>query len=68
MANSPMSPPQPVVRRVLFAALSLSALLALFVFKWVHADVAQGRRVGFSLIDTNHGLIIDSVVEGFPAA
>jgi diguanylate cyclase (GGDEF)-like protein len=57
-----------LVQRLLFVALTLGALFALFAVKWSHAAEASSRRVGFSLTDTKNGIVLGNVVPGFPAA
>jgi diguanylate cyclase (GGDEF)-like protein len=59
---------KPFARRLFFAVASLGAIAALFALKWIHSDVANGRRVGFALIDTGRGMVIDNVVPDYPAA
>lgn len=63
-----MSKEMPLLRRLLFVAVPLGAMVALYVIKVLHAEEASGRRVGFSLIDTNQGVIIGEVLPDFPAA
>lgn len=57
-----MSKPPSQLRRALVVALAFGAILALFALKVWHADEASGRRVGFSLTDTNRGVVIGEVL------
>lgn len=56
-----------LARRLIFAVLSLSAVVGLFALKCIHADEANSRRVGFALTDTERGIIIGNVFNDFPA-
>ena len=58
----------PFLRRGLACYLPLALLAGLFYLKATHAEVANGRRVGFSLNDSVTGVSLRSLEPGLPAA
>ncbi|MGE0640760.1 MAG: diguanylate cyclase [Thermoanaerobaculia bacterium] len=56
------------LRGFLAFALPIGVLAVLYLIKVMHAEEASGRRVGFILIETGHGVMLGEVLRGFPAS
>ncbi len=61
-------PLPPLIRRLLIYGLPALALAILYTMKWVHAEEASGRRVGFSLDESQAAVVVREIVPGLPAA
>ncbi len=57
-----------VLRRTLIYFTPVVLLAGLFYLKATHAEEVSGRRVGFTLDESETGVKVDALLPGFPAA